>query len=433
MCGVQRFNKLMAKGQMIKGTLWTKGVLFAVAMWLLSRLLIAATMFLIAPSLPTPPGGITPVVGWGILSQWDSLHYQDIATAGYEYAKDGGAHTIAFFPLFPLVIRAVMVFGLSPEAAGTLVNNLAFLGAMVVLYRWVEERHGMSAARWVTAVLAWCPFSVFGTVIYSEGLFLLLSTAAMLAFDRRQYAWVALWGTLATATRPTGMALIPAFLIAAWIERRGAIAYAAGLATSLGVLLFSLYCAIRFSDPLAFIQAQRAWRPTFGFDWKGWSKTFMQILIGHTNWKHGAIIDPLHPLLLVIVVGCGYLLWRFRRKLSSVQVTYGFCLLVLILWLLAGDPFVTVAMVFGSGYLLWHLRTQLSPIVVAYGFCGLGLILVSGGTFSLSRIAYGIVSLSIALGVLLARHPRWGYGTILLFTILLVSFALRFARHLWVA
>lgn len=418
---------------MIKGkALWANGFLFVGAMWLLSRLLIVATMFLLAPSLQTPPGGIAPVVGWGILSQWDSLHYQDIATMGYEYAPDGGPHTIAFFPLFPLVIRAVMTIGLSPEAAGALVNNLAFLGALIVLYSWMEERHGTSTARWATAVLAWCPFSLFGTVIYSEGLFLLLSTSALRAFDRRQYAGVALWGALATATRPTGMALIPAFLLAAWIERRGRIAYAAGLATSAGILLFSLYCAIRFGNPLAFIEAQRAWRPSFGFDWSGWSKTFMQILIGHANWKQRAIVDPLHPLLLGVVIACGYLLWRFRKQLS-VKVVYGFCLLVLILWLLAGDPFVTVAMVFGSGYLLWYLRTQLSPVVVTYGFCGLGLILVSGGTFSLSRIAYGIVSLAIAFGVLLARHSRWGYGAMGFFTILLVCFALRFARHLWVA
>ncbi len=84
---------------------------------------------------------------------------------------------------------------------------------------------------------------------------------------------------------------------------------------------------------------------------------------------------------------------------------------MLFLWLLAGDPLINTVMVLGSGYLLWQLRTQLSLVTVIYGFCALGLILASGGTWSLSRIAYGIVSLSVALGVLLARYPRWGYAT----------------------
>jgi len=61
-----------------------------------------------------------------------------------------------------------------------------------------------------------------------------------------------------------------------------------------------------------------------------------------------------------MIVGSGYLLWRFRTKLSSANVGYGFCALVLFLWLLAGDPLINTVMVLGGGYLLWHLRAQLT-------------------------------------------------------------------------
>jgi len=422
--------------------LWFNGFIFAGAMWLLSRLLIVAAMLLFVPLLPAPPGGIKPTVSREVFSWWDSLLYKQIATSGYEYANDGKGHNVAFFPVFPLAIRGIMTLGLPFEVAGILINNLAFLGALIVLYYWVEERHGRSAARWATAVLAWCPLSLFGTVIYSEGLYLLFSTAALRAFDRQKYTWVAVWGAIATAARPTGMALIPAFLIAAWRERRGAMgdkppprasAYIASLAAATGLLLFSLYCAIHFGDFLAFVQAQRGWRPSLGFYWQGWLKMLMQIVVGTTNWKHGWIKDPLHPLLFGMIVGSGYLLWRFRTKLSSAKVDYGFCALVFLLWLLAGDPLINTMMVLGGGYLLWHLRAQLSLVTVIYGFCALGLILASGGTWSISRIAYGIVSLSVALGVLLARYPRWGYATMGFFAILLASFAVRFAQHLWIA
>lgn len=424
----------MAEAEISKEkALWTNGFIFAGAMWLLSRLLIVALMLLLVPLLPAPPGGIKPTLSWEVFSWWDSLLYKQIITSGYEYINDGKGHNIAFFPVFPLAIRGVMALGLPFEVAGLLVNNFAFLGALIVLYYWLAEHHSKSAARWATAVLAWCPLSLFSTVIYSEGLYLLFSTAAMRAFDNRKYAWVALWGAIATATRPTGMALIPAFLIAAWRERRGTIAYIASLAAAGGLILFSLYCAVYFGDALAFIQAQRGWRPSLGFYWQGWLKMLMQISVGTTNWKHGWLKDPLHPLLFGLIVGCGFALRRFRTKIGVTKVRYGFCALGLFLWLLAGDPLINTVMVLGGGYLLWHLRTQLSLVTVIYGFCALGLILASGGTWSLSRIAYGIVSLSVALGVLLAQYPRWGYATIAFFAILLASFSIRFAQHLWIA
>jgi Gpi18-like mannosyltransferase len=424
----------MLKGQMLKVKgLWANGLIFAAAMWLFSRLLIVAVMLLLTPLLPAPPGGITPKIGWEVFYHWDSIWYKQIALSGYEYVNDGKGHNLAFFPLLPLVVRGVMTLGLPFEVAGTLVNSLAFLGALIVLYFWVEENHGRSAARWATAVLAWCPPSLFGTVIYTEGLYLLFSTGALRSFEKKQYAWAALWGAIATAARPTGMALIPAFLIVTWKQKRGAIAYAASLAAGGGLILFSLYCVIQFGDPLAFIQAQRGWRPSLGFDWVGWLKMLMQITVGTANWKHGGIKDPLHPLLFGIIVLSGFLLWRFRSKLGAAKVDYGFCALVLFWWLLAGDPLLNTVSVLGGVYLLWHLRNELTPMTVVYGFCGLGLIFASGGTWSLSRIAYGIVSLSVALGVLISRHPRWAYFTIAFFAILLATLAVRFAQHLWVA
>lgn len=77
--------------------------------------------------------------------------------------------------------------------------------------------------------------------------------------------------------------------------------------------------------------------------------------------------------------------------------------------------------------LLWYCRTKLSRVTVAYGFCSLALLLASGAANSINRYAYDIVSLSIGLGFLLTRYPRWGYLTMCLFTALLIHFTIRFA------
>jgi len=395
---------------------WVNGFIFVITMWLLSRLVIIVAMQLIAPFIaslhhtlpapspassgyPMPLGsvpGFVPTSGWELFSHWDGAWYRKIATSGYDYANDGWQHSVEFFPLFPLITRGVMTLGLPFEVAGTFVNNLAFLGALLLLYRWAKECHGISAARWATAVLAWCPFSLFGTVIYTEGLFLLLTTAALQAFEKRQHARAALWGAMATATRPTGSMLVPTFLLVAWKERRPTSAYIAGLATSGGLLLFFMYCAIRFADPLAFVHVQRAWQ--------------------QPNW-----LNILADALNLFKDGHVQRTWQQPNGLN-------------ILWdalNLVKDSWIKIVMVFGGCYLLWHSRAKLPLVAIVYGFCSFALLLTSGALGSINRYAFGIVSLSLALGVLLARHPWWGFTTIGWFAVLLVRYSIRFALWQW--
>jgi Gpi18-like mannosyltransferase len=279
----------MAKVQIpISRFIWASDFLFPAGMWLASRLVIWIAMLLIAPQLPSQ--NIVPGVGWGVFYAWDSEHYHSIVTAGYKFVEENSSnhyYNLAFFPLFPLIIRALMGVGLSFHVAGVLVNNAAFLAALYFLYLWIKQHNGLRAAQWATTVIAWCPMSMFCAVIYTEGLYLFLSTAALRAFDQKQYGWTALWGAMATATRPTGMALIPSLAIAAWKESRPPIAYIAAFSTAAGVLLFSLYSAIYFHHPLAFIHAQKAWRPSLGFDSQGWWNMILEVVAGQNNLELG--------------------------------------------------------------------------------------------------------------------------------------------------
>jgi Gpi18-like mannosyltransferase len=90
-------------------------------------------------------------------------------------------------------------------------------------------------------------------------------------------------------------------------------------------------------------------------------------------------------------------------------------------------------MVFGGGYLLWYLRTDLTRICAVYGFVSIALIVNSGATLSVNRYVYGIVSVSVALGLLLSRNRRWGYATMGLFGVSLIGFAIHFARWGFIA
>lgn len=169
------------------------------------------------------------------------------------------------------------------------------------------------------------------------------------------------------------MALIPAFWLTAWREKRPPLAYAAGFASAIGLFLFSLYCGIDLGDPLAFIRIQKAW--------------------GQPNW------------------------FNIFRDFLSFRLYAA----------------TKVGMVFGGCYLLWYSRKRLSITLVCFGFCSLALLVNSGALQSVERYAYGILPLSICLGLLLADRPRWGYGFMGLFGIFLLRFSVRFASWQWVA
>lgn len=201
-------------------------IVFVITTWFFSRSVVILGMQFIAPMLHISPlvghplpldyvSGFVARSGWELFTHWDGAWYRKVAVFGYDYADDGQKHSIAFFPLFPLICRGFMSFGLPFDVAGPLTNNLSFLGALFLLYNWAEERYGVQVARWATSVLAWCPFSLFGTVAYTEGLFLFCTVGTLRSFDNCQYFRAAVWGALATATRSIGVVLIPAFLIVA--------------------------------------------------------------------------------------------------------------------------------------------------------------------------------------------------------------------------
>ncbi|MEM9541062.1 MAG: mannosyltransferase family protein [Cyanobacteria bacterium P01_E01_bin.42] len=409
-----------------------KDLRFVIKIWAWSRFLILLALWGIAPLLEVPSGHIQPAIDLQAFAWWDGEWYLKIAAQGYEYFDDGQQYSVAFFPLFPLSINLLTRMGISPELAGVAIANSAFLGAAVLLYFWVKEGHGTGAAKWATAVLVWCPYSLYGTVIYTEGLFFLLTILTLQAFEKKKYLKMSFFGILTTATRGPGIAAIPAFLWVSWREKRRKIAYFCSLAIAAGIFSYSLYCWWQFGDPLAFVKVQAAWGRSRAIDLLDWWRILMYVAIGVPNYDAGAIKDILHPLAFISICAIAFGLWQFRDRLGAIS-PYGGSFLILVLWLLGGDPFLTIFIVLGGILLLWHTRKELSLVATLYGFLSLGLILTSGRSDSSERLAYGIISLSMAAGIVLNKHPRFGYGILSVSGIILATFAIRFAQQLWIA
>jgi Gpi18-like mannosyltransferase len=404
---------------------------WVIGQWLVSRLWIWFGFFGIAPQLPIPDPQVIARIDLSSLIRSDTIHYLAIATSDYTYVDDGGIWTIAFFPLYPLLIKGLATLGLAPLTAGFLISNVCFLAGLLVLQDWVQARHGAKVARWTIATMAWLPWSLFGTVLYTEGLFILLSALTLRAFDRERYGQAAILGALTSATRMPGMMLVPALGWVTWQERRGLRAYGAAIASGLGTIAFAGFCWVRFGDPLAFIKVQRGWHPEGLAYGEGWLKSIVQVTLGPQTWKAGHVVDWSYPIVMVLLTLMGVWLWRSRHSLPTNRLIYGSCALGVVTWLVAGSPLLNLTMVVGGIVVLWRSRQQLCPVAAAYGACTVLLLLSTGRTGSVERYFFSLVPLSIAIGLLLERHPRWAVPLLSCSALPLMSLSIRFVQNLW--
>jgi Mannosyltransferase (PIG-V) len=140
--------------------------------------------------------------------RWDSSYYVFTAQHGYEALGQ-----TAFFPFYPLVMRAVATVTYSEVVAGVLVSLVSFAVALVLLHRLADIDFGPAVARRTVWLLALFPASVFFSAVYTEGLFLALSVGAVYAARRGSWAWAGALGGMAALTRNTGVLIGVAVLL----------------------------------------------------------------------------------------------------------------------------------------------------------------------------------------------------------------------------
>lgn len=161
----------------------------------------------------------TPSTFWDTFARYDSGWYEGIARNGYQYAE-GGRSNIAFFPVYPLLMRQVgRLFGRHHAAfyfGGIIVSWTSFVLAMVALY--YLARLDLPPRRAARAVLltAIFPFAFFFGVIYSESTFLLFTVLAFYLFRTRRWIEGGAGAAVAIATRVTGVLMWPSLAWIAW-------------------------------------------------------------------------------------------------------------------------------------------------------------------------------------------------------------------------
>jgi Mannosyltransferase (PIG-V) len=194
------------------------------------------------------------------LARWDAAWYLRIAESGYA----GSDARAAFFPLYPLLVRAVASpFGASPGAllvAAYAVALAAFLAALALLYRLVSLELGRPLARPALLLLSVFPAALYFGAPYSESLFLLLAVGAFYAARTGRWAWAGAAACGAAATRSAGILLVLPLAMLWWESRDRRASNAAWLLLApVGLGAYALYLGLAEGDALRFLDVQDAW------------------------------------------------------------------------------------------------------------------------------------------------------------------------------
>src|SRR5256714_3121558 len=293
-----------------------------------------ATLFTFTPknfslySLPLS----TLIKSW---DRWDSGHFVEIATKGYD-----APYRTAFFPLFPLLERALAFLTHDPFAAGLIIANLAGLGMLTVLYRLVAGDFDAGLAYRTVLYFSVFPTAFFFAAAYNESLFLCLALLSFYYMRRGNWWLAGLFGFLASLTRSVGLFLLVPFfyeylrqhqfkLRATHFDILGI----TGIPAGVGV--FALYCYLRFRDPLAFSHAQGSWLRQLHGPWHGLLDSFLIITrrgILSFDTIHNVIDLSAGLLMLLLIVLCFIGPWKFSRDLWAYALyaasIYFFTLLV---------------------------------------------------------------------------------------------------------
>jgi hypothetical protein len=340
-------------------------------------------------------------------AQWDAGWFLRVADEGYDIPA-----TSAFFPLYPLVVRAVG-FVLGPTLVAAVLISLVAAGVGAVLVWQIARRVvGEAAANDSVLLLALYPSALAFTSAYSDGLFVALAAGSFLAAMRGR-GWIAgVLGGLAVATRLVGLALVPALLILLWPRRYAGRELLRPLPVALvplGLGLYCLYLEHRFGDSVAFANAQSLYwlRETSPFGPIG--GLWESIAAGY----HGAA-----ELFLHLPHGLGEPGGFPDRDRFAIWNVLHLLLFVAALWL------------------TWVAWKRLGPALGVYAAATNAALLV--GTVevfplaSVPRYLLANFPLFIALAALVRDRPRAREATLIAFAAVGAVAAVAFSRHIWI-
>ena len=263
--------------------------------------------------------------------QWDVSNYIYIAKNGYT-AVGEGRYFIVFMPLYPFLIRVLAFLIGNYEVSALLISNFASLLAGFYLYRLAKVDYPNSTALKSVFYFSIFPTSYFLIAGYTESLFLFLTIGCF--YYAREGNWfpAGVMGMFASATRITGLVLIPALIYEFFSQKSKSESKSKNVKGVLFLCIigfgFISYLVLNytiFGDAFAFLEVQRAhWFKHFASPWEGLSGALWGIL-----WREPAEKVLVGGAELVFgLFGLACIIYAFITRLRPSYIIY-----MLLTWL----------------------------------------------------------------------------------------------------
>ena len=157
------------------------------------------------------------------LTRWDAKWYARIAADGYGHvgiAPDGRRLSdYAFFPLFPALERAVAgITGLAAVDAGLVISAVSSVVAAAGIYQVGARLHDARTGLVLACLWSSVPVAGVTSMAYTEALFTALAAWCLVAVLADRLVVAAWLAVLAGLTRPLGVAVVAAVLVAALVS-----------------------------------------------------------------------------------------------------------------------------------------------------------------------------------------------------------------------
>lgn len=267
-----------------------------------------------------------------LLGKSDGVWYLGIARHGYGSLPHLGTErvythlsSLAFFPLYPMLIRLFTWPDVSYLVAALSVTAVAGVVAAALIAAWAQPVVGDRGAVALVAVWSLLPSSAVLDMAYSEALFVAAAAGCLLALQRGCWITAAMAAVIGGLTRPTGGALVLAVAVAAGLEvwrhrhldRR--VAGAVVLAPlGIGIALLHVSLATHRWDGWFWLESS-VWRS--GFDGgRSAVAALGSLLIGGPALHHLPL--AMSVLVCIAFVALAYYAARLRGRPGSPDVTY---------------------------------------------------------------------------------------------------------------
>ena len=261
---------------------------------------------------------------WNTLMHWDARHYLHIAEYGYSTSGEFEV-MIAFFPLYPWMVRSLNFFVHHYLLAACLLSWMAAV-ASAWLFQDLLRLEGYDADLIERALFffVFFPASIYAVLPYTEALFMTWILLAFWAARKHSWALVGLAGLMACLTRSNGILLLPALLVDFWVlenKKSWPRLFYLGL-IPMGIVIYLGLNATIFNDPFAFLAVQSEhWNQARVWPWEQVSFVWSHIFFDPVS-KSRAIFYEFR--LVAMALSTVLLLAGWRRIRLSWQVfTWG--------------------------------------------------------------------------------------------------------------